>query len=128
METYAKNLEDVVHERTVQLAGEKKRLENLLLRMLPPSAAGQILRGSQVIPDAFDCVTVYFSDIVDFTSLAARLTPLQVEIALMIEILNCLIGFFILMIAMDLYQQNFRKFLAKMAGIALQFRSHCVCA
>ena len=35
MEKYAYNLEGLVQERTNQLMGEKKKTENLLLRMLP---------------------------------------------------------------------------------------------
>lgn len=35
MEKYAYNLETVVKERTNQLLEEKKKTENLLLRMLP---------------------------------------------------------------------------------------------
>lgn len=35
MEKYAYNLESLVQERTIQLSEEKKKTENLLLRMLP---------------------------------------------------------------------------------------------
>ena len=35
MEKYAYNLEELVQDRTTQLSEEKKKTENLLLRMLP---------------------------------------------------------------------------------------------
>jgi len=35
MEKYAYNLEDLIQERTHQLMEEKKKTENLLLRMFP---------------------------------------------------------------------------------------------
>lgn len=35
MEKYAFNLEELVQHRTMQLSEEKKKTENLLLRMLP---------------------------------------------------------------------------------------------
>ena len=35
MEKYASNLEELVNQRTAELAGEKEKTEKLLYRMLP---------------------------------------------------------------------------------------------
>lgn len=42
------------------------------------AVADRLKLGQTVEPEQFECVTVFFSDIVSFTTLAGRSTPLQV--------------------------------------------------
>merc|ERR1712178_110482 len=78
LEKYATNLEGIVAERTEQLAQEKKKVEMLLYQMLPVAVANSLKEGKSVDAEAFECVSIYFSDIVGFTSLSAASTPFQV--------------------------------------------------
>ncbi|XP_055341723.1 receptor-type guanylate cyclase gcy-8-like isoform X2 [Paramacrobiotus metropolitanus] len=83
--TYATHLS----EKTAELSFEKKRTEHLLYQMLPPSVADKLRHNKQVPAEHFDAVTIYFSDIVDFTQLFADSPPLHV-----IEFLNLLYTMF----------------------------------
>ncbi|XP_052271878.1 atrial natriuretic peptide receptor 2-like [Dreissena polymorpha] len=78
LEKYASNLEDLVDQRTQQLMQEKDKSDRLLYRMLPKTCAEKLKRGEMVQPDIFEAATIFFSDIVGFTTIAARSTPMQV--------------------------------------------------
>jgi class 3 adenylate cyclase len=56
----------------------QRQVENLLLNILPSPIADRLKLNEQAIADHFAEVTVLFADIVDFTHLAASLSPTQV--------------------------------------------------
>jgi len=60
-----------------ELRAEKERSEALLLNILPRSVVERMRRGQTVIADRIPEATVLFSDLVDFTSVSARLAPEQ---------------------------------------------------
>lgn len=74
VQIYACNLS----EKAKELKREKRKSDMLLFQMLPPSVATQLKQTQRVPAEYYDEVTVYFSDIVGFTEIAAECTPLEV--------------------------------------------------
>jgi adenylate cyclase len=66
----------IVSEQTaVELNNERLRSEKLLHNILPATIAQRLRGGEEVIAEVYPEVTVFFSDIVGFTDLSARLGP-----------------------------------------------------
>uniref|UniRef100_A0A0K0DDP3 Guanylate cyclase domain-containing protein n=1 Tax=Angiostrongylus cantonensis TaxID=6313 RepID=A0A0K0DDP3_ANGCA len=85
LESYALILENEVVDRTKELVEEKKKSDILLNRMLPRQIAEELKLGHSVEPEMYERATVFFSDVVSFTTIAARGSPLDV-----INLLNSL--------------------------------------
>lgn len=60
------------------LGEEKRRTDELLYSVLPPSVVHELREGRRVPGGSFPAVTVLFSDIVDFTTTASQHSPLEV--------------------------------------------------
>ena len=78
LEEHATSLEMLVEKRTESLNIEKAKVEQLLGALLPTPIADQLMQGNCVKPESFDEVTIFFSDIVGFTTICGKLEPLEV--------------------------------------------------
>lgn len=79
------------------LNAEKKKVEDLLLNILPSEVAEQLRRGAGTIAEQLDSVSILFADLVGFTSLSASMPPQK-----MVQLLNQLFSRFDVLL--DRYQ------------------------
>lgn len=68
-------LEEKVKERTAEVIIEKEKSEALLLNTLPSKVVDDLKKYGKTEPEVFENVTVYFSDICNFTDISGRLDP-----------------------------------------------------
>jgi class 3 adenylate cyclase len=67
-----------IRKQLVEIDLERAKSEALLLNILPVTVAARLKADGGAIADAFADVTVLFADIVGFTRMAERLTPVEV--------------------------------------------------
>ncbi|KAJ3608358.1 hypothetical protein NHX12_025406 [Muraenolepis orangiensis] len=78
LQMYSKNLEHLVEERTALYKAERDRADCLNYQLLPGPVVKSLKERGVVEPELYDEVTVYFSDVVGFTTLCQYSTPMEV--------------------------------------------------
>ena len=73
-----RNMQRSLEEAHKQVQLEQERSEKLLLNILPGAVAERLKSSDKTIADGFADVTVMFADIVNFTQVAANMSPSQV--------------------------------------------------
>jgi adenylate cyclase len=82
-------LEERVLERTAELAQEQEKSEKLLRNVLPAEIADRLKTNPQAIAEGYEAVTVLFADIVGFTAMSARVSPID-----LVSLLNSIFSSF----------------------------------
>ena len=67
---------------TKELKQEMRRSSELLVAMLPKSIALQLKNNEKVLAEEFDEVTIFISDIIGFTKICSRSSPMQASASL----------------------------------------------
>lgn len=83
LQNYASNLERIVEEKSADIIEEKRRNEQILYKLMPKFVADQLRRNETIMPQSFEAVTIFFSDIVGFEQFASMMQPNQ-----LVELLN----------------------------------------
>lgn len=71
--------------KTEEIKMEKHRTDSLLHQMLPEEIVNQLKEKKTTTAEYFDCVTIFFSEVVNFTEFCLLYSPMQV-----VELLNML--------------------------------------
>ncbi|XP_041378148.1 uncharacterized protein LOC121390410 [Gigantopelta aegis] len=132
IQRYALSLAD----QTIELSKERQRTESLLYQMIPKAVADQLKSNQEVEAESFAEVTIFFSDIVGFTSISSSCSPLEV-----VTLLNTLYVCFdtrlelydvykvetigdAYMVASGVPKKNGRKHAAEIGTLALDLNHH----
>ncbi|OCT82996.1 heat-stable enterotoxin receptor [Xenopus laevis] len=78
LQLYSKNLEHLVEERTQLYKAERDRADRLNYLLLPGPVVMSLKETGRVEPEFFEEVTIYFSDIVGFTTICKYSAPMEV--------------------------------------------------
>ncbi|XP_044034337.1 heat-stable enterotoxin receptor isoform X2 [Siniperca chuatsi] len=78
LQMYSRNLEHLVEERTALYKAERDRADCLNFMLLPGPVVKSLKETGVVEPELYEEVTIYFSDIVGFTTLCQYSTPIEV--------------------------------------------------
>lgn len=73
----SKRMHDKEQAYLENIREERRRSEKLLLNIMPKPIINRLKQGEKTIADYFEDVTVMFADIVGFTQLSGRVSPLE---------------------------------------------------